>query len=227
VERRIVAEWSKRDARVLVNIAFADLDEPAEFGETREAHRDRIPGKCVENDVHSFAISYLHHRLSKIAESRVDYVFHSECFEQSTLTPGYQRWRLCRSKVKRDLDGGHSDSTSRPREQGRARPRVIAQRFAARTGGHENDRQRELPPQMSDLLNRSHIARARYRVSGNSEDGETEHDLLSDVRNVRANCFDDAAHFVAKNMRIRSIAWIKCQRLEHVTEIHSRCFDFN
>jgi hypothetical protein len=38
-------------------------------------------------------------------------VFHSECFEQSTLTRATSGGDYVRSKVKRDLDGGHSDST--------------------------------------------------------------------------------------------------------------------
>ena len=47
------------------------------------------------------------------------------------------------------------------------------------------------------------------------------------MRDVRSNRFDDAANFVAKNARIRSIAWIKCQRLEHVAKIHSGRFHFD
>src|SRR6476660_3240155 len=42
VERRVVAQRPKRNARVLVNVAFADLGEAAEFGETGETHRDRF-----------------------------------------------------------------------------------------------------------------------------------------------------------------------------------------
>src|ERR1700730_2422794 len=76
--------------------------------------------------------------------------------------------------------------------------------------------------------NPSHVSCTRYRVSGNSEDGEPEHAISGrEVRDVRANCFDDAANFVAKNARIRSIARIKCQRLKHVAEIHSGRFHFN
>src|ERR1700719_4224255 len=130
--------------------------------------------------------------------------------------------------MQHDLDRLHSNST-RPCVHedalALAQSRDVLQCMPR---GNENDRQGRSRLKCQAFWNRSHIARARYRVSGNSEDGETEHTISwSDVRNVRANCFDDAAHFVAKNVRIRSIAWIKCQRLEHVTEIHSRCFDFN
>src|SRR5260370_30807776 len=76
--------------------------------------------------------------------------------------------------------------------------------------------------------NPSHVSRARYRVRGNSEDSEPEHTISwREVRDVRANCFDDTADFVAKNSRIRSIAWIKRQRFQHVAEIHSVRFHFN
>ena len=133
VERRIVAEGPKRDARVLVNIAFADLDEAAEFGETGETHRDRFPGECVQNDVHSLAIGYLHHRLSKIAASRVDHVFHSERFKQSTFARDCRRWRSLPLQDAVRSGWRPFRLHPRPREQGRARPRAIAPRFEAHT----------------------------------------------------------------------------------------------
>src|SRR4029077_2729239 len=69
---------------------------------------------------------------------------------------------------------------------------------------------------------------ARYGVSSNSEGGEPEHTISwGEVRDVRSNRFYDAANFVAKNARVRSIAWIKCQRLEDVAKIHSGRFHFN
>ena len=76
--------------------------------------------------------------------------------------------------------------------------------------------------------NPSHVSGTRDRVSSDSEDGETEHTISRrDVRDIGANCFNDAADFVAKNARIRSIARIKRQRLEHVAEIHSGRFHFD
>src|SRR6187401_2259208 len=65
-------------------------------------------------------------------------------------------------------------------------------------------------------------------MSRNSEDGKTEHAISRrDMSDIGANCFDDAPDFVAKNARIRSIARIQCQRLEHVAEIHSGRFHLN
>jgi hypothetical protein len=47
------------------------------------------------------------------------------------------------------------------------------------------------------------------------------------MRYTRPNFFNDAANFVAKNARVRSIARIKRECLEHIAEIHSRCFHFD
>ena len=65
-------------------------------------------------------------------------------------------------------------------------------------------------------------------MRGDPENGEAEHTITwRDVCDTRAHGLNNAANFVAKNTRIRSIARIKCQRLEHVAEIHSRHFDFD
>src|SRR6185437_1970352 len=47
MERRIVPERPKWDARVLIDVALTDLDEAAKFGETGKTHRDRAPSECV------------------------------------------------------------------------------------------------------------------------------------------------------------------------------------
>ena len=139
VERRVVAQRPKRDARVLVNVAFADLDEAAEFGETGETHRDRFPGERVQNDVHSLAIGQLQHRLGKIAASRVDHVFDSERFEQSTFTRAAGGGDDFRAKMQCDLDRGHSDSTRARVNKNAlalAQSRHVSQRMPR---GHEDD----------------------------------------------------------------------------------------
>src|ERR1700730_739325 len=76
--------------------------------------------------------------------------------------------------------------------------------------------------------NPAHVPRTGYRVGGNSEDGEAKHTISwPEMRDVRANCLDDAANFVAKNARIWSVTRIKCHRLEDVAEIHSGRLHFN
>src|SRR5882724_6060636 len=82
MEGSIVAKRTKRDARVLINVALADLDEAAELGETGETHRDCFPSKRVQNYIYSFAIGQLQNRFGKIAAPRVDHVFYSERFKQ-------------------------------------------------------------------------------------------------------------------------------------------------
>ena len=34
-------------------------------------------------------------------------------------------------------------------------------------------------------------------------------------------------HLITKNTGIRSLGWVQGERLKHVAEIHSRCFDLN
>src|ERR1700693_608715 len=45
MEGCVIAKWPEWDARVLVNVAFTDLNEPTELGETRKTHRNRFPGQ--------------------------------------------------------------------------------------------------------------------------------------------------------------------------------------
>ena len=81
MERRIIAQRPKRDARVLIDVALANFDEAAEFGETGKTHRDRFPSERVQNYIYSFAIGQLQNRFGKIAAPRVDHVFYSERFK--------------------------------------------------------------------------------------------------------------------------------------------------
>ena len=74
----------------------------------------------------------------------------------------------------------------------------------------------------------AHVAAARQRLSGEAEYREAEDAIARrDVRYPRADCFDDAADFVAEDSRVRRFAGIKRQRLEHVAEIHARRFHFD
>ena len=82
VERRIAPQRPERDARVLVDVAFADLDEAAELREAREAHRDRFGGERVENDVHAAAAGEFHDGFGEVAAARVDHMLHAERLEQ-------------------------------------------------------------------------------------------------------------------------------------------------
>ncbi len=93
VKRCIVAQRPERNARVLIDVAFADLDETTELGETRETHRDRFAGERIQHHVHALAIGHLHDGLSKVAAARVDDVFHAERLEKRTFARAAQRWR--------------------------------------------------------------------------------------------------------------------------------------
>ena len=69
---------------------------------------------------------------------------------------------------------------------------------------------------------------ARQRLRGDSEYGEAKNAISRcDVSHARSNLPNDTSHFIAKNSRVRRIARIKRERLEHVAEIHSRRFHFD
>src|SRR6202030_2300594 len=86
-----------------------------------------------------------------------------------------------------------------------AQSRHVSQRIP---GGHENDRQCCCRLKCQICRHPSHVSRTRYRMGGNSKDGESEHTISwRKVHDVRAHRFNDAADFVAKNARIRSVAW--------------------
>ena len=52
--------------RVLVDVAFADLDEAAEFRQAGKSHRNRLGGERVQNDVHAAPARQLHDCVGKI-----------------------------------------------------------------------------------------------------------------------------------------------------------------
>ena len=94
--------------------------------------------------------------------------------------------------------------------------------------GHEYDRQSSRGFESQTRWNAPHVTRTCDRVRGKAKDGETK-DMISrsNVRDIGTNRPNDAANFVAENSRIRSVARIKRERLEHVAEIHSRRFHFD
>ena len=49
VEGRIAPQRPKRDAGVLINVAFADLDEAAELRQAGKPHRNRFAGERIQD----------------------------------------------------------------------------------------------------------------------------------------------------------------------------------
>ena len=229
MERRIVAQRPERNARVLIDVALADFDEATEFGETGKTHRDRFAGERIQNHVHSLA-----DRLSSCTDSakspRRESITCStpSVLSKSTFARAAGGGDHFRAEMERDLDRRHPDATrARVYENALAlaQSRHVSQRMPR---GHENDRQRRRFLEREARRNPSHVAAPRDRLRGDSEDGETK-DTISrrDVRDIGSDCFNDTADFVAENARIRSIARIKRQRLEHVAKIHSGRFHFD
>ena len=121
VERRIAPQRPERDARVLVNVAFADLDEAAELRQARESHRDRFGGERIENDVHAAPAGQFHDGFGEVAAPRVDHMLHAERLEQRAFGRAARRGDDFRAEVMRDLDRRHADA---------ARARVDEDTFA-------------------------------------------------------------------------------------------------
>ena len=131
-----------------------------------------------------------------------------------------------RAEVMRDLDRRHADAARARVDEDAfalAQPRHVLQRMPR---SHEDHGQRRRFLERQIRRNAADIAAARQRLRGEAEYRETKHTISRrDVLHAGADCLDDTADFVAENARIRRIAGIKRERLEHVAEIHSRGFD--
>ncbi len=141
VEGGVLPQGPQGDAAVLIDVAFADLDETAELREAREAHGNGLGGERVEDHVDALAIGEFHDRFRKISATRVDHVFHSEDFEQGALRGTARAGDDFRAEMMRDLDRRHADAT-----RTRVNENTLA-RLQLRDGvegvprGHENDGQ--------------------------------------------------------------------------------------
>ena len=96
-----------------------------------------------------------------------------------------------------------------------------------RVSGHENDRRCAAASECQPL---ECVARHRSLVAWVAIPKTARPNTRSPGASgayTRPNFFNDAANFVAKNARVGSIARIKCECLEHIAEIHSRCFHFD
>ena len=186
VEGSVVAQRAQRDARVLVNVAFADLDEAAELGEARKPHRDRFAGERVQHHIDALAVGQIHYRLSEITATRVDHVFHAERFEQSAFARAAGAGDHFRAEMKRNLDRGHSDAARAGMNENAlalAQARHVLQRMPR---GHEDDRHSGRRFKSQACRNAPHVTAARDCVRGKAENGETKNTIArSNVRDVR------------------------------------------
>ncbi|HEY2343848.1 MAG TPA: hypothetical protein VGH90_12480 [Chthoniobacteraceae bacterium] len=228
VERRVVAERPQRDARVLIDVAFSDFDEAAEFCKTRQTHRNRFAGECVQDDVDTFPISEVHYRLGEIAATRVDHIFDAKRFEQTPFAWAARTCDHLRSEVARNLDRRHSDSARAGMDENSfalAQTRDVLQRVP---GSHEDHRQSGSSFKSEPSRNAPDVARARDRLSRKTKNSEPKYSISrNDVSDGLTDRPNDTGNFVTKNSRIRSVTRIKRESLEHVAEIHSRSFDFD
>jgi hypothetical protein len=128
----------------------------------------------------------------------------------------------------RDLDRRHPDPTGAGvNEDAFAAPKPghILQGVPR---GHENDRQCGGFFKSEVTGKVPHIAGAGDGVGGEAENGETENTIAGrDMRDLRTDRPNDTGHFVTKDARVRCVARIERERLEHVAEIHSGRFHFD
>ena len=186
VERRIAPQRPERNARVLVDVAFADLDEAAELREAREPHRDRLGGERIENDVHAAPVGQFHDGFGKIAAARVDHMLHAERLEQRAFGRAARAGDDFRAEVMRDLDRRHADA---------ARARVDEDAFALAQArhilermprSHEDHRQRRRFLERQVARNAADITAARQRLRGEAEHREAKHAIARrDVLHAR------------------------------------------
>src|SRR2546423_14213126 len=111
VKRCVAAQRSKRNTRVLINVAFADLDEAAELGETREAHGNRFASERVQDNIDATATGKFHDGFHKITAARVDHVFYAERGQQGALNWTARTGDDFRAEMMRNLDRCHAHAT--------------------------------------------------------------------------------------------------------------------
>ena len=114
MERRILPQRPKRDAGVLVDVAFADLDEAAELREAREPHRDRFAGERIEHHVHALPSVSSITASAKSPRRESITCFTPSVFEQRALGGAAGAGDDFRAEMMRDLDRRHARRHPRP-----------------------------------------------------------------------------------------------------------------
>ena len=226
VEGRVFAQVPHGQLRVLVDVAFADLDEASEFREAGEAHGDGFGRERVEHGVDAATSGQALHFLGEIAAARIDDMRDAQCFEQGALGRASGRSDHLGPEVMGNLDRGHADpARSGVHEDGfvGADARHVDQRMPC---GHENDRDSRGLLGSDSRGNRQHILRARQGVGGEAEDSEAENAITRlHMGHTVSNRDDFTSHFVAIHARIDGFRRIKSERFENVAEIEACGFD--
>ena len=93
VKGSISPQGPKWDAGVLIDVAFADLDEAAELCQAGKPHRNRFACERIQDHVHAAPGCQCHDGICKISAARVNHMFDSQRFQQRTLDSGSLRWQ--------------------------------------------------------------------------------------------------------------------------------------
>src|SRR5205085_3999839 len=92
-------------------VAFADLDEAAELGETREAHGNRFASERIQNHIDATATGKFHDGFRKVTAARIDNVFHPERGQKRALNRTAGTRDDFRTEMMRNLDRCHAHAT--------------------------------------------------------------------------------------------------------------------
>ena len=228
MEGSIAPQRPKRDAGVLIDVAFADLDEAAEFCQAGKPHRNRFAGERIQDDVHAAPGRQLHDSIRKISAARVNHMFDSQRFQQRALDRAPCGGDDLRAQVLRDLDGRHSHTTGARMDKDSLAgpdPRHVFERVP---GGHEHDGESGGLVEREIGRDTPHVAGPREGVGGKPERRDAKHPISwRDVEDSGADRLHDAGHFITEDPGIGRLAGIQGKRLENITKIHSRRFHFD
>jgi hypothetical protein len=226
MERGVAPERPKRDARVLINVALADLDEAPELSQARESHRNCFACQRIKNNVHTAASGELHDCFGEVAAARVDHMLDTESLEQRTFGGVASRGDDFGTEVMRDLDRRHADPTRASVNEDTFASAEMGHVFERMPRSHEDHGQRRCFLERQFTWNETDVTAARQCLSCKTKHREAEHSITRcDVRHTGTHGGDHAPNLVAENARIWCLAWIKRERLEHVAKIHASGFD--
>src|SRR4051812_13329256 len=101
-----MAEGTKTDAAILVEVALAEFEEAAERLHEPEAAAHRLATQRVQDNVDAFASRQAHDIVGKAQRAAVEYRLDAEISQQGTLGGRAGGREYARATVERILYGG-------------------------------------------------------------------------------------------------------------------------
>jgi hypothetical protein len=126
----------------------------------------------------------------------------------------------------RDLDRGHPDAAGTRMNEHAFSFSQSSDIVQGMPGRHKNNWDRRGFLKRKAVRNTAHAAAARNRLRRQAKYSQTKNPVARfHVGNSRTYLSNDPANFVSENSSVRRFTRIKCERLEHIAEIHTRGFD--